>query len=242
MSESKLTIIKALLAKAESTDSEAEAEALNQKAYQLMAKYGIEQALLEDQGVTNPEAQRVYLEVKGTYHNRRVLLMTGLARALGCKRYISTSKGRQKSSWAVVYGMPADIERLEILFKSLDLQLGVALKKSLKNKPSYVHGKTWSVNFITAFIAKVVERVEAAEATANEEETQFGDGRFAVVLRSNQAKVLSLFEGDNLKLTSVKMAGTRSSAGLGEGRRAGERASLGGSASVGGSGRVALNR
>lgn len=240
--ETKLSKIKALLAKAESTDSEAEAEALQAKAFEMIARYGLEEALAASERSDESKAERQTFLIEGTYHQRRRRLLTGLLRALRCKPLLVVAKGRQKNTMVLGYGMPADLERAKLLFDSLDLQLASALRRSLVNKPDWVHGRTWSVNFIDGFADTIRERVMAAEAQVENYEAAFGGNRFAPVLASNVQKVEALFEQENPRTVKVHMAGTKNHSGLSAGWSAGERANLGGSSNQVGSGRLALNR
>lgn len=248
MSESaKLATIKALLAKAEASEFDGEAETLREKAFELLAKYGLEEALAASEAPVVVEPVKEFVTLEGNYHNRRVMLLDGIAKAMRCEAIMLTTrlkKGQKnKSTLLLIYGMPSDVERVKLMWGSLELQLASELNRSLVHKPVGVHGRTWSVNFINAYAYKVVQRVRAIENQAEAEEVQFGDSRTALVLVDNKKKVQALYDSENKDARSVNYAGTASSAGWDRGASAGERARLGsGSGSVGGSGRQALNR
>lgn len=245
-SESKLDLIRALLAKAESTEFAGEAESLRAKAFELMAKFGIEQAMLASKGVDDLQATKALIVVKGPYHARRVMLLNGLTKAMRCRNVLMVPqlKRGQKApdSPVYVYGMPSDVERVKLMFQSLDLQMSDALAKSLKDKPAGVHGRTWTVNFISSFASEVFRRVNQAEREAESSEVTYGSGKFEVVLADNETKVRSLFNREHPdSFTTTHSASASSSAGWSAGARAGAKAALGDSQSIGG-GRLALDR
>lgn len=243
MSNAKIGTIRALLAKAESSEFESEAEALRERAFQLMAKFGIEQAMLASKVVSDLEATKVLIVIKGPYHARRVMLLTALAKAMRCRTVVVVPvlKRGQKTpdSPVYVYGMPSDVERVKLMFESLDLQMADALTKSLSDKPARVHGRTWSVNFISSFASEVYRRVNQAERDAESSEVTHGSGKFEVVLADNESKVHSLFEKENPNSFKTTHSSTSSSAGWSAGSKAGANAALGNAQGVGG-GRLAL--
>lgn len=244
-SATKLDTIKGLLNMAEDPALAPEAaENYRNRAIAMMAKYGIDQTKLSADDSEPQEAASEMFLIEGNYHNRRVLLLHGIAKGMRCQGIIVAVplKRGQKSKNTVmwVYGMPSDIERVKLLFHALDLQMASDLAKSLADKPAKVHGRTWSVNFMTAFANKVAFRVREAENRAEQEEVQYGSDKFALVLVDNKAKVQALFDQNHRNTGKAGFSNARSSAGWGAGSNAGARANLGGSGSLGGS-RRALN-
>jgi hypothetical protein len=246
MNAGKLAQIQALLAKAEATTFDSEAEALRAKAFELIARYGLEEALTASRAEIKVEPVKEFFTIEGNYHNRRVLLLHGIARAMRCETIMMTKrlrKGQKPSNTTLlVYGMPSDIERVKVLWFSLNLQMGSEMNRSLVHKPKGVHGRTWCVNFVNAYAVEVAQRVQAAENQAEDNEVQFGDSRFALVLVANKEMVSDMFTKENRGVQKVNFAQTASSAGWAAGSRAGEKANLGSSTgSLSGSSRKALN-
>lgn len=122
--------VRALLAKAESTDSQQESDALQAKANELMLKYAIEEAELE---ATRPAAQRMVpekIEVdicpRDSHLTDQLSYLAGYVAAHFRCQIVFYGLG--KNSWAlnvraIVVGFPTDLRFFEMLFTSLHLHL-----------------------------------------------------------------------------------------------------------------------
>lgn len=133
-SEEAMEKIAKLLAKAEST-TPAEAEAITERAEQLMMKYSIDQAVLNSrraaQGTkVDEKITRYTFEFKGTYHRGLLYTFEQIAHALGFK--VSFRRGSNRSSMTIM-GFESDIENGKLLITSLQLQLTAALTAWWKN-------------------------------------------------------------------------------------------------------------
>src|SRR5712691_12576687 len=118
--------VRKLLAKAEDEGvTPHEAEALTAKAAELMARYGIDRAML---GALRPEsdlpADRVF-DLDNPWAAVKAHLLSGLASALRCQCVLLNK--RQPGSRLHVFGYASDIERADILFTSLLVQMARAL-------------------------------------------------------------------------------------------------------------------
>jgi len=110
--------VRKLLAKAEGEGvTPHEAEALTAKAAELMARYGIDRALL---GALHPEtdspADRVF-DLDNPWAAVKAHLLAGLASALRCQCILLAR--REPGSRVHVFGYLSDLERADILFTSL---------------------------------------------------------------------------------------------------------------------------
>ena len=119
--------VRKLLAKAEDEGcSPAEAEALTAKAAELMARYGIDRALL---GALHPEtdkpADRVFT-LANPWGDIKRHLLAGLAMALRCQCVQTRSA---EGARLHVFGYTSDLERADILFTSLLVQMARALAR-----------------------------------------------------------------------------------------------------------------
>src|SRR5690348_5184923 len=101
--------VRKLLAKAESTDSEAERDALNARANALIAKYGIDKAMASQGRISDDDMALKEYEIRGDYADEIARLLVSLGNALGCQG-ILTYEG------ATDIGYVADIARLEVLY------------------------------------------------------------------------------------------------------------------------------
>lgn len=133
MSESKLAQVRAMLAKAERTDNEHEADAYKAKAMQLIVKYGIDEALLAaHDGLESSRVQTQELTVEAPFAQEKVNLYNAVGWHMGIRiTYKKVWKSglpyrENRSDRQVVkvtaYGRKGDLEAAEILYTSLLLQ------------------------------------------------------------------------------------------------------------------------
>ena len=155
--------VRKLLAKAEDEGcSPAEAEALTAKAAELMARYGIDRALL---GALHPEtdrpADRVFT-MGNPWGDVKRHLLAGLAMALRCQCVQTRSA---EGTRLHVFGYASDLERSDILFTSLLVQMARALARQAV--PGYGgEARAWRRSWMLGYATAVVTRVRAAEEAA----------------------------------------------------------------------------
>lgn len=122
--------VAALLAKAESTDNEAEAEAFSEHAEKLMLQYGLDRAIIAARrsiGTAEPERiVHVTMEFKGTYNRPLLIMCHQLTELFQVKSYFYRHRS---SSKLVLNGYESDVEQLRVLLASLELQVAAALVK-----------------------------------------------------------------------------------------------------------------
>ena len=156
--------VRKLLAKAEDDGcTPAEAEALTAKAAELMARYGIDRARL---GALRPEtdkpADRVF-DLDNPWAAVKAHLLSGLASALRCQCVLLSRPSQ--GSRVHVFGYASDLERADILFTSLLVQMARAL--ALQAVPATGgRAKAWRRSWMLGYISAVVARVCAAEDSA----------------------------------------------------------------------------
>lgn len=225
--EDMLAKVRALLAKAENpAATEAEAMAYTAKATELMAKYGIEQALLADSRPTADVPGSRIFTVQNPWAGERASLLYGLAGALRCRAiHISAPKGSRRVH---VYGFASDLERTDLLYTSLLLQMANGLAHA--NVPSYVRSpRAWRRSWLLGYRNEVVERVQAIEDRAAGEaavDTPQAEGRnTALVLADRQQLVNRALEAEHPNIR--RSLSTYTGGGDGDGRAAGARANLG---------------
>jgi hypothetical protein len=175
-SDDLLDRVRKLLAKAEAEGvTPHEAEALTGKAAELMARYGIDRAML---GALRPEsdqpADRVF-DLANPWAAVKAHLLSGLASALRCQCILLSR--REPGSRVHVFGYASDIERADILFTSLLVQMARAL--AAQPVPGTARGaKAWRRSWMLGYCSAVVSRVRAAEdqaaAAAEAENTAAG--------------------------------------------------------------------
>jgi hypothetical protein len=137
MTDNLLSKIQALLDKAAATSFPAEAEAFQQKAEELMAKYSVEQAMLDQKaqqdGALAEEIITLYFNIQGTYAHG---VLQALNTALNSLRTVTTffvDHGRSSKTLAIV-GSRSDADAALAMAKSLHDQALHAMKAWAKGK------------------------------------------------------------------------------------------------------------
>ena len=202
--------ISALLAKAERTDSSAEAEAYLMKAQALATAASIDLALarsriVERERRTAPVMRTTVIGEKGKRANRHLIsLFIVIAHANEAHVDIA-----HDSTYVIVYGMPTDLDVIEALFTSIALQMIQAANAwlalgswrgqsylapvtgSARKRIQRPHtAQTAKVSFLRGFIARIEERLHQARSEA---ETAIlanvPDAQGALVLREKAGEV-----------------------------------------------------
>lgn len=178
-----LAKVRALLAKAESTTFEAEAEALVAKAHQLMVRHAIDATAVR-LGAGDVRAWRVFLA--DPYLRAKFHLLTEVATASSCRALLSTNLG-----FATVFGHAADLDAVELLYTSLLLQAtnGVVQARPSTPRPSPAQVAAYRRAWLVAFGQRVGARLRAATATAVEEAAAAHGRSVLPVLAAREAAV-----------------------------------------------------
>lgn len=231
-----LTRVRGLLAKAEATQYEQEAEALTAKAFALMSAYGLEEAMLAATGDKADEIGSIVIEVSGGYAVKLATLIQVIARALEAKAvYAKPYKGNDRhnipprSGRVTVVGHRSTLERVEFLYTLLLAQA----TRGMGRITGYSAGQSRSLRsgYLTGFTDEVGQRLEAAERAARadyDKSHPTGDGPgTAVVLADRRATVVRRFE-EMFPKTRSRKVGIVNAEGYAAGQRDGRMADLGG--------------
>ncbi len=156
-----LTRVRALLAKAESTEFDEEAEALSAKAQELMTRYSLDRLLVEAVDHQEPVATAVRIWLETPYLQAKALLVGAVGRANRCSAVWSEELG-----FVTVIGDERDLVATELLVTSLLVQGGRAmLHASAQSRDK----RSFRQSFLVAYAQRVGERLEgAAEHVAEE--------------------------------------------------------------------------
>lgn len=164
-----LTKVRMMLAKAESTPYEEEAEAFTTAAQRLMARHSIDRAMLDDAEraagrVGGPAAVR--LGVERPYEDAKFSLLAAIATANRCR-----AVWHQKMGFATIVGFEVDLRAVELLHASLLVQATAAMRAagSRANRYGESTTRTFRRSFLTGFAGRIGERLAAAtqEETAS---------------------------------------------------------------------------
>jgi len=221
-----LARVRKLLAKAENAGvTPAEAQALTAKAAELMAKYGIDRALLAaERPETDRPADRV-IDVGNPWARVQAHLLCGLASALRCQCVILPRPG--PGSRIHIFGFLSDIERTDVLYTSLLIQMWQGLAAT--EVPGWSRSpRAWRRSWLLGFAAAVIARVRAAEDAATRRATApaAGSGSRASLVLADRTRVIR-HNIDQAYPVTRKSRVTYSGNGYGAGYTQGQRADIG---------------
>jgi hypothetical protein len=164
--DKQLSRVRALLAKAESTEFDEEAEALSAKAQELISRYALDRLLVEaDAG---PEDRRVVsrrIWIDAPYVMAKAQLIAAVADANRCRCVVSENLG-----FATVVGEPRDLDSVELVSTSLLVQASTAMQRHGRQVDQRGASRTRSfrTSFLIAYAARIRERLRAATEQAFE--------------------------------------------------------------------------
>ncbi|MEU1836248.1 DUF2786 domain-containing protein [Micromonospora chersina] len=225
MSEAMLSKVRKLLAQAEDPAcTPAESAAFMAKATELIARYGVDRALLAArEPATDPVGDRV-VEVVAPYARDKAGLLAAVAEPLRCR----CVRRRQGSGFDLhLFGFASDLERVELLFTSLLVQAAHGLAGAAV--PAGEHPAAFRRAWLAGFAHVVAERLRTAEAGAVAES---GAPSVALVLADRSDRVQRRLAEVYPRLRTAprrRLAGS----GFGPGAAAGRRADLGGTGVTG---------
>ena len=213
-----LSTIRALLAKAESTEFAAEAEALSAKAQAMMTRHAIDEALLHvgDNDSIEVHSRRVLID--SPYPLEKVHLLSAVGRA-----------NRTRVVWmedlamATVVGTPVDVDQVELLFVSLLIQSTRAMAEAGTAQPgSFDRSPRFRRSFLTSYAVRIGERLSAADA----ETTASYGSELVPVLRRQEEVVDAVYEQLFPHTREATSTRTYDRRGWDAGRQAADRASF----------------
>lgn len=256
MSEKLLDRIGALLAKAESTDSQPEAEALVAKAQQLATLHSVDLATARQRTQRRNRREqvtqrKVVLGRRGETGLRyRVMLFVAVAHVNDVTVDVS-----RDSTYVIAFGFPSDLEVVEALHASLATQMTAAVTAAIgrgdHRKDQYwseaaggwrSDARVYRSAFYEGFIPVIASRLQdARRAALDSTDTPDGEhvpSRGELVLLEKAAEV-SAYHAQTSDARGTWRSGSSRQAATSEGahragRRAGRTARLGGQAAIAG--------
>ncbi|RAK35267.1 uncharacterized protein DUF2786 [Actinoplanes lutulentus] len=170
MNDGLLARVRKLLAMAEDPAcTPGEAEAFTEKAAELIAKYGVDQAMLAvGDPAADPIGDRV-VTIDPPYARDKAGLLAAVASPLRCRVVHLERRGLARSH---LFGHAADLERVELLFTSLLVQAAHGLSASpvpFGESPA-AYRRSWLVGYSQAVSARLwsAEKNAAAETPGAE--------------------------------------------------------------------------
>ena len=232
-----LTRVRMMLAKAEATPYEAEAEAFTAAAHSLMARHSIDRAVLDATAASGssdgPRATRI--PIAAPYAKDKFGLLSAVARANRCR-----AVWHEHFGFGTVIGHDSELRAVELLFASLLVQASTAMLTH-RSTGSAGDARVFRRSFLSGFAGRIAERL--AEATAEEtrsacadrgrlqpgtEEPTPGSGTDIVRVLADREREVEHAVGERFPHLSTMRSRARLDVdGWFSGRAAGDRASLG---------------
>ena len=220
--------VRKLLAKAEDDSvTPPEAQALTAKAAELMAKYGIDRALLAaDRPETDKPGDQV-LDIDNPWARVKAHLICGLGSALRCQCILLPQA--RSGTRVHIFGYASDLERTDLLYTSVLIQMWHGLAGA--QVPEWSRSvRAWRRSWLLGFATAVISRVRAAEHAATSQATAPGDAggsRTALVLADRALVVRRNVEHAYPVTRNARV--TYSGSGYSDGYAQGQRADIGAS-------------
>jgi len=178
-----LAKVRALLAKAESTEYALEAEALSAKAQELISRYSLDRLIAaahtSGRDATAILARRFWLDAP--YVSAKASLVAAVARANRC-----STVSAEKLGFTTVAGTASDMDAVEVLTTSLMVQADTAMLAAGRQTDRFGTSRTASYrqSFLLAYAQRIGERLtEADQAVSTAVAESAGGGTLVPVLR-----------------------------------------------------------
>ncbi len=225
-----LAKIRKLLAKAEdSATTPAEAELYTAKAAQLIADYGIDEALLAHRDPSrDPVGDRVVV-LDAPYAADKADLLGAISAELRCRAVRRTRypEGAKEISLHL-FGHQSDLQRVELLFTSLLLQTAQGLARTpvppRENKAAF--RRSWMAGFTRAIAQRLA--VAEREAEAHAADRFRSSGTTAALVLADRSALVHAAMNDEYPHRRSGRRRQLSGSGMRDGWSAGQRADLGG--------------
>lgn len=160
----KLARVRALLAKAESTEYDEEAEALSAKAQELISRYALDR--LVDEGAAPGGGDALHtrrLWIDAPYVRAKATLVSAVASANRCR-----AASAERWGFCVVVGAAHDLDAVELLLTSLLVQANAAMLRHGRRTDlaGTTRTRSFRQSFLTAYATRIGQRLAAANVAA----------------------------------------------------------------------------
>ena len=212
--------VRALLAKAESTEFAEEAAAFTAKAQELITRHALDRAVIDaatDESV--PIARRITID--SPYVEAKASLLNVIAVTNRCRTVLHSELGMVS-----LFGYASDLDAVELLYASLLVQATGSVTAMGPQRDARGRSRTRSFrqSFFYGFAHTISERLETAASTVTEEMTR-ADDRLLPVLAARDQRVDDAVEAAFPDLRRVRSPVSNYD-GYVAGRAAGETATL----------------
>ena len=216
-----LARVRALLAKAESTDYPEEAEALSGKAQELMGRHALDRAVVDAGSRREPSAGSLRLWLDAPYVSAKSSLAAQVAGANRCRAVSLASL-----DLVTVIGHPADLATVELLVTSLLVQADRAMLAAGPAGGSRT--RSFRHAFLLSYATRIGERLREASEEAEQEAAQEAEraGGSLLPVLAARAEVVERTVAELFPRLTTRRFSVGNSAGWSAGRAAADAASL----------------
>lgn len=218
-----LVRVRALLAQAESTTFEAEAEAFTAKAQELMARHAIDAAILWAESASDERPSSLRLPVDDPYAGIKSLLLHHVAEHSRCRVVWDGVHGL-----ATLVGFAADLAATELMYTSLLVQAQAALQaEGTRAGPgARVRSRGFRSSFLFAFTRRIDQRLAEVNAAVRDSAQAERSESLLPVLVARDHAVDDEVSRQFSQLRSSTVSGGRDAVGWARGMLAADRAHL----------------
>jgi len=222
-------VISKLMAKAEdNATTDAERNAIVERVTYLMAKHGIEEAMLSAQEKRTAPLTKHSYRLLAPYIKQRTTILHNISVAFGCRAIFDNQNNRM-----TVYGYEDDQEKVFMLYGSLVIQMFTGLAQTVK--PADVHGKTFNGSWVTGYAYTVGSRVrEAYEHARRDVQAESTGNGMELVLADRALAVNNMYRTEHPRTRNIAGSRATHAGAYAAGSAAGRNANIG-QTGVGGS-------
>lgn len=218
--------VQALLAKADSTEFEEEAETLRVKANELIANHGVSAAMLAAEGRQADELGKIEIKISGAYSHNQATLLHYIAQIFNCSTVAHPVKaGSRTIGKATLVGYQSDLDIVAGLFQIINTQAVHGCART--TVPYYEHGRAYRNSWWFGFNRVIFARLKAAHTAAVQETPATSSGTSAELVLVDRAAKVEAYRKELFSRTRTTQRHSRSNTGYNVGKQAGARADIG---------------
>lgn len=164
--------VEKLLRMAADREGSPEGDSFREKAFELMAQYGVEESQLH-QG-EKATAERRDIDLTGTYTDMQFMLLNALGNVLHCQVIMFKVPRSSRVSKAVIFGRPHHVQRVTMLYGFLSTAMIAGATTMTDMWPdAMISVATRKRSWMTGFVAEIAAKLRIIEA---DHTAEYGSG------------------------------------------------------------------
>ena len=174
-----LARVRSLLAKAESTEYPAEAEAFTAKAQDLMTRHAIDEALVRAEHHTSTRVAAIRVILEPPYTKEKAVILHVVAKANHSKAIWN-----DWANFVTLIGVEEDVDHVEMLFTSLLVQATRAMTSQGEESGAQARSIGYRKSFLNGYAVRLGDRLAEAAQVAEE---SYGGSLLPVLAAQDEA-------------------------------------------------------